>query len=254
MRSPARILCSVLVACLLAVAPSAVRAAEGLYLTWNDCALGAGATHDRGSGCTSETGQQSLYCAFGLPAPVDSVLGLDLVVDVQSADPVLPDWWRFDSGGCRAGSLSAGFVFPSSSPCGDFLQGNAAGWLQGYYLDEPRGAANQSRIKVAASLLASLGGYASLDSVGTYYAARLTLTNIGTVGGGACAGCTRPVCLVLNSILVRRQPGTAGGDQFLSVPGPGQANWATWQGGLGADCAAVPVRTVTWGRIKSLYR
>jgi hypothetical protein len=254
MRSPARILSIPLVACLLAVGPPAVRAAEGLYLTWNDCASGPGATRDRGSSCASETGQQNLYCAFGVSAPVDSVLGLELVVDVQSADPALPDWWRFDMGGCRAGNLRAGFVFPSPSPCGDFLNGNAAGGLQGYYLNEPRGGASQARIQVAASLLESVGGYASLDPNGMYYAACLTLTNTRTIGAGACAGCPQPVCLVLNSITLRRQPGALGGDQFLSVPGPGQANWATWQGGLGADCAAVPVRAVSWGRVKSLYR
>ena len=254
MRNPARILYIPLVACLLVGGPSAVRAAEGLYLTWNDCAPGAGATRDRGSDCTSETGQQNLYCAFGVPASLDSVLGLELVVDVQSADPVLADWWRFDPGACREGNLRAGFVFPSPSPCGDFLDGNAAGGLQGYYPNEPRGGANQARIKVAASLLESVAGYASLDSEGTYYAARLTITNTRTIGTGACAGCLQPVCLVFNSITVLRQPGAAGGDQFLSEPGPGQANWATWQGGLGADCVAVPVRAVTWGRIKGLYR
>jgi len=27
-----------------------------------------------------------------------------------------------------------------------------------------------------------------------------------------------------------------------------------WQGGAGADCAAVPVRRTTWGAVKALYR
>jgi hypothetical protein len=254
MRSPARIISILLVACLLAAGPSVVRAAEGLYLTWNDCAPGTGATRDRGSDCASETGQQDLYCAFGVSAAADSVLGLELVLDVQSAALTLPSWWRFDIGGCRAGNLHVGFVFPSPSPCGDFLNGNAAGGLQGYYLNEPRGGTGQARIKVAASLLESVGGYASLAPDSMYYAARLTITNIRTIGTGSCAGCTQPVCLVLNSITVLRQPGAVGGDLLLSEPGPGQANWATWQSGLGADCAAVPVRAVTWGRIKSLYR
>jgi hypothetical protein len=63
-----------------------------------------------------------------------------------------------------------------------------------------------------------------------------------------------PACLVLNSILVRRSPGAVGGDSFVSTPGPGDANRATWQG-TGADCSAVPVRRQsTWGAVKSLYR
>jgi hypothetical protein len=259
MRGPVRILFApfaacLLAGCLLASGPSIGRAAEGLYLTWNDCALDAAATHDLVSGCASDLGEQALYCAFGLSAPVDSVLGLELVVDVQSAAPQMPDWWRFDLGGCRAGNLSAGFVFPPFSPCGDFFHGNAAGGLQDYSLREPRGGAGQARIKVAASVLPSVGGYASLDAEQIYYAVRLTITNAHTAGAGPCAGCSQPACLVLNSILLRRQPGTAGGDLVVSVPGPGLANRATWQSGLGADCAAVPVRAVTWGRIKGLYR
>jgi hypothetical protein len=254
MRSPVRILAIPLAACLLAVGPSAVRAVEGLYLTWNNCASGPGAARDRSSDCTSDSSQQSLYCAFSLPAPADSVLGLEIVVDVQSAAAAMPDWWRLDIGGCRAGNLRAGFVFPSPSPCANFLRGNASGGLQGYSLNQPYGGANQARIEVAASLLVSVGGYASLGSDSTYYAACLTITNARSSGPGACVGCLEPVCLVLNSITVLRQPGAAGGNQVLSVPGPDQANWATWQAGLGASCAAVPVRAVTWGRIKSLYR
>jgi hypothetical protein len=254
MRSPVRFLAIPLAACLLAVGPSAARAVEGLYLTWNDCESGAGATHDHSNVCVSDSNQQSLYCAFSLPAPVDSVLGLEIVVDVQSAAAVMSNWWRFDVGGCRAGNLRAGFVFPSPSPCANFLRGNASGGLQGYTLNKPYGGANQARIEVAASLLESVGGYASLGSDSTYYAACLTITNAHASEPGACVGCLEPTCLVLNSITVLRQPGAVGGNQVLSVPGPGQANWATWQGGLDANCAAVPARAVTWGRIKSLYR
>ena len=72
--------------------------------------------------------------------------------------------------------------------------------------------------------------------------------------GTVCGGCAGSACLVLNGMWIRRQPGAVGGDVLLSEPGTGQANWATWQGGTGADCAAVPVRAVTWGRLKGLYR
>ena len=40
----------------------------------------------------------------------------------------------------------------------------------------------------------------------------------------------------------------------LETPGPSGANRATWAGGSGADCSAVPVRSSSWGRLKSLYR
>ena len=241
---------------LLALGPFAApaRGAGGLYLTWNECVLGPGASHDRADGCSSNLVTQDLYCAFQMPASADSVLGVEIVVDVQHADAALPDWWQFAAGGCRAGFLRADFDFTTRTACSDFFLGFAAGGLQGYYVGQPRGADSQARIKLAASLLPSFG-YASLDATHTYYAARITLTNDDTAPPAAvCAGCADAACLVLNSILVRRQPGAAGGDVFLQTPGPGNANFATWQGGAGADCAAVPARSMTWGRIKSLYR
>jgi hypothetical protein len=237
----------------LALGAAAARGAEGLFLTWNDCALAAAASHDLSWLCDSNAGHHDLYCAFRVSAPVDSVLGFEIVVDVQHADAVLPDWWLLASDGCRYGQLGAGLDFTGHSECADFSLGRATGGVMGYYVTEPRGAGNQARIKVAGAWLPD-SGYASLDASSMYYAARIVLANALTVGEGtACTGCAQPACLVLNGMWIRRQPGAPGGDVQLSVPGPDTANWATWQGD-GADCSAVPVRAVTWGRLKGLYR
>ena len=233
----------------LAAAVPAARAAEGLFLTWNDCALDPGAASDLPQACASDLGQQALYCAFRLAAPADSVLGVEIVVDVQHAEATLPDWWRFDVSGCRSGNLAAGFGFTSQSACVDSLHGHATGALD-YYLTEPHGGANQARIRAAASVLPGFG-YAQLDASSMYYGARLTIANANTA---TCTGCAGHACLVLNTVVVKRQPGAPGGDVPIDVPGPANANWATWQGGSGADCAAVPVRPVTWGQLKGLYR
>ncbi len=237
---------------LCGAAGPAARADEGLFLTWGDCALGTSA-HDRSNPCDTNVGDQKLFCAFRLPFAADSVLGLELVVDVQHSAASMPSWWMFAPGGCRAGSLRPAFDFTGRSSCRDFFLGNATGSLQSYTVGQPHGGANQARIQMAAAMLPSFG-YATLNDTDMYYAAVLTIPNDFTVGGTVCSGCAGPACLVLNSILVRRQPGTAGGDISLTVPGPDGANFATWQGGVGAACAAVPVRAVTWGQIKGLYR
>ncbi len=242
---------AVLLAVLLAapVAP----AAEGLFLTWNDCAPSPLASHDLSWACDANTGEQRLYCAFRLAAPVDSVLGFELVVDIQHSAPSLPDWWRLAAGGCRWGQLGAGLDFREHADCADFSQGRAAGGVLGYYMTEPRGGEDQARIKVAGSWLPELG-YASLDDASTYYAARIVLGDARTVGDAPCLGCALPACLVLNCLWLRRQPGAAGGDVLVSSVGLDADAWATWQGGSGANCAAVPVRAVTWGRLKGMYR
>jgi len=242
----------VALAAVLLALPSRAAAAEGLYLTWGECALHPSAAHDRGSACNSNLGVNDLFCAFRVGALVDSVLGVEAEVDVQHADAELPDWWRFDVGGCRSGELLTDLDFRARSACADFYHGNAAAGLV-YDPGQPHGGANQARIRVAASVLPSFG-YATLDPAATYYAARLVIRNNSTTGTTVCAGCAGPACLVLNSVLVKRQPGAIGGDVAVTTPGPDDANWATWQGGTGANCASVPVRAVTWGRIKSLYR
>jgi hypothetical protein len=245
-----RFLWVALVEVLLAL-PLRAGAAEGLSLTWGECALSGSAAHDGTWTCDSNLGQSDLFCAFGVGAPVDSVLGVEVVVDVQQADAGLPDWWRFEVGGCRSGELLADLDFRARSACADFYHGNATAGLT-YDPGQPRGGANQARIRVTASVLPDFG-YATLDPATMYYAARLIIRHA-TTTDPLCAGCAGPACLVLNSITVKRQPGASGGDVVVTTPGAGDANWATWQGGAGANCASVPVRAVTWGRIKGLYR
>jgi hypothetical protein len=80
----------------------------------------------------------------------------------------------------------------------------------------------------------------------------LILVNSSTVDPGACAGCTVPVCIVLNSITLRNLSFQELAS--LSAPVTPGSNFATWQGGTGANCSAVPAKKTTWGAVKSLYR
>lgn len=247
----AAILTAALVACALCARSAA--AAEGIYLTWHDCFQGASHTSNLDFACADNFGSNDLYCAFTMPQAANNVLAVEAVVDIQHSSPSLPDWWRLDVGGCRQGNLMASANPAGKTACVDMWQGTGAiAGVQGYIPSEPRGAASQARIKVAASVLPPEA--VSVDGTSMYYAVRITLANNNTVGPGSCSGCGQPACLVLNSILVGRIPGSPGGDYFLQIPGAGDANWARWQGGSGADCAAVPVRNRAWGQVKSLYR
>jgi hypothetical protein len=234
---------------VILLTPCRAYSATGLYLSWDECAGSPAAHSDLSSSCMSDAGGHSLYCAFVLPQPIDSVIAVEIVVDVQLSQTVLPAWWQFDTGGCRVGSLTASSDFTTNTACSDFWLGEATeGVPLVYTATEPRGGQNQARIVVPIALPS--GHFRSLNAAAEYYAARLIFSNART---SACSGCSVPACLVLNSILIGRTP-SAGGNFVLDVPGPGAANWARWQGGAGADCAAVPVRTTTWGQLKSLYR
>jgi hypothetical protein len=232
--------------------PFVAHAASGLYLTWNDCALGGGASN-MDFGCDVNDGQEDLVCAFTMPIATGAdVIGIVAVIDFQSSAADLPAWWQLaKSGGCRSGNLDASADFSGGTGCVDPWQGRATAIVQGFDTGAPR-PANQARIKVACGVVPDSAR--TLDDTSMYYGVRVILRNGLTTGSVACAGCAQTACLVLNSIEVSRTPGAPGGDLFLQTPGPGNANWAMWRGGTGADCTLVPVRRTTWGGLKSLYR
>jgi hypothetical protein len=244
---------------LVGVCPAPIRAAEGLYLTWNDCHQGPSQVSNLAFACNTNAGENELYVAFTMPQSANNVLAVEIVVDVQHASTALPDWWRLEPSGCRWApaemNLAAAASFPGRTACLNMWEGAATpaiAEIAGFIPAQPGGAASQARIKVTASVLPS--DARTVDGTSMYYAARIILKNNRTVGDPFCPGCEGAACLVLNSIIIGRLAGSPGGDLFLQSAGPGGANWALWQGGGGANCAAVPVRNRAWGQVKGLYR
>ncbi len=260
MRHPARQLRSVLeplrttvaivsLVLLGGLAPLPARGAEGLFLTWNDCPTGFGSSQARLFGCGTDFGTERLIAAFSVSQPVDSVIGIEAVLDVQVATDSLPPWWQLGAGGCRSGYLTAQEDFTHDSTCVDPWHDTGIALIQDYLAYQPFGGPSQARIKAVVSIPSN--GAAHLDAGPVYYAVRLML---GHQFSGACSGCLFPACLVLNSIWLKRVPGAAGGDILLTTPGPSMENFARWQGGTPGDCQVVPVRRMTWGRLKTYYR
>jgi hypothetical protein len=135
--------------------------------------------------------------------------------------------------------------------CADPWAGSGVASFPSYTVTQPRGGANQARIKAGVGVLPSDPRALLADT--PYHAVRIVIVANQTTGTSACAGCTGKACLVLNSLWIKRLPGAQGGDVFVSAPGPAEGNWAAWQD-IGANCSAVPVRSSTWGAVKSLYR
>ena len=90
-----------------------------------------------------------------------------------------------------------------------------------------------------------------LDPDVPYTACRVVLRTINTP---TCAGCEIPACLVFNSLLIRRAPGSSVEEIPLFAPESPGLTFVHWQDGPGADCQSVPVRRSTWGAVKALYR
>jgi hypothetical protein len=188
-----------------------------------------------------------LYCAFQVPETLDGVLGVEIVIDIQHSQAALPNWWRYEPGGCMEFKLSADVQSGGGVSCIDPWQGNATALVQDDILGAPGGSPSMARIKLVVAV-PSAAAVVLLDSV-VYTGARLLLP----ASELQCAGCDRAACLVLNSIVIRRLPGLPGGDAFLQVPAASNGNWAHWNGNA-TDCTAVPVTARSWGQIKALYR
>ena len=241
--------CGLLALALLAASPPA--RAQGIAIGWQDCHDGGITSFDRQNfSCASNTTVFPLYPTVRLTTPVDSVFSVELVIDVDVAADPLPEWWLMDSGTCRALSWTASATFPGS--CSDAWGGSAtsAATVQGWLPGTPGNSSRHARLLVAAGVA---GGAVALAADVPYTLCRVALDSRST---DSCrTGCTTPACLVFNSVLLRRLPGSAVEEVLVTTPEVAGANVVAWQPLLGfADCASVPVRRSTWGAVKALYR
>jgi hypothetical protein len=224
----------------------------GLSIAWQDCRppLGGGFLN-QAFGCLSDIQEFPLFPSFSLPASMDSVYSMELVVDFDiagnEADP-LPAWWLM-APGCRANGWAADAA--GSFSCNDAWGGLGTGSFQGWIPGTPGGSSHHARLLVAVGTALPQDAVTLLGNA-SYTACRILLRTTNTT---SCRdGCTTPACMVFNSLLIRRLHTPADEEILISGPEGGLSDRVFWQGGAGADCAAVPTRRTTWGAVKALYR
>jgi len=230
---------------ILRVEPAA---ASGLSLAWRDCAPPNGlGFNDQHFGCDANQTELPLFPSFSLAAALDSVFAMELVLDVDvNADP-LPAWWHMEPAGCRPNGWAADASLAGS--CGDPWQGNGVAAVQGW-LPGQGGSGRHGRLLVAAEVLPASA--VSLGANVPYTACRILLRSVNTTN--CVDGCATPACMVFNSLLIRSLHLPNDTELFLSGPEVAGSDRVVWQGGVGADCQAVPTRRTTWGAVKALYR
>ena len=241
----------VLLATLLAlVLHTPIATAAGFDLRWNACAADNGVAN-KDFACDTDDGSHTVVASFILDQPLTGVFLAEAVLDlIVAGNQPVPAWW--DINDCRQFALYADANYdPGSVNCDDWPGGLNGAAMSGYTSAgtiAPGDSASHRRMTV----IGGVSSPVSLDADQDYFVFNLVLMNSSTVDPGACAGCTVPVCIVLNSITLRslsfQELAT------LSTPVTPGGNFATWQGGTGANCLSVPARRTTWSAVKSLYR
>ena len=182
--------------------------------------------------------------------PPDEMVRLrDGVIDVDVATDVLPSWWHMEPGGCHSSPSGWGAGLATTASCADAWAGQGSASIQGWLPGTPGGAPMHGRLLVAVGTLP--GMLATLPAGDALALCRLALRGDNTL---TCSGCTIPACLVFNSIIIRRLPGSSPEEIIISNEESVGSARVFWQDGTGADCQSVPTRRSTWGAVKSLYR
>ena len=237
-----------MVAAMLLVASSAF--AAGVRLSWSTCA-GDGLVQNLTFACNTNTGSRFIVASFLVDATIPEVNGDEICLDlITQATPALPDWWSlFSAGSCRQTGLS--IAAHDGAGCPDMFAGQASMNIAAYQLNKPNGGTPLGTARILCVNAVQQAAIVTLDPQFEYAAAHWSISNAKTVGTGACAGCTTPVCFVLNRLNITTEGGIT--DTALEGPNSPGENMVTFQG-AGADCQAVPTRNATWGAVKSLYR
>jgi hypothetical protein len=233
---------------LAAVACVPSRTHAQVNLAWNACLGSATASEYVAYACDgSRDGIPfRLAMSFKLPNAV-MTWGTLAIVEFQSPDGSLPDYWRLYSTGCRGGILTASSGGAAAGIC-------SPAWPAG--VQTPLvSASNASTSTVLAQVLIATGDACNTYPLapGTYSAGQVLIDPILDVdtGFGACAGCAKEICIRLRSVEVLAP--CAGPELILT--GPADRDYVHWQGPTPGLCAgATPTRNRTWGAIKAIYR
>jgi hypothetical protein len=259
----------------LAASSIPAHAQSGARLRWNDCDVLA---TNQNFACDVSTGNHNMVTTVQVGTAVTDFVAVQGHIDLISASAALPDWWKvknaFNRPGnlCRRTALAAPVTdlgnLPTAVSCAnDAWNGNGGStsggvdflWPFPYNATGgPNGTANPAadslrwaRFKFVMAI--GPGNNLALNPGTEYFVLALRISNVNTTGATPCAGCADAACLVLNKVEILS---TVGGESatLTNDIGSGSASTITWQGGSGANCAAVPVRNTTWGQIKSFYR
>jgi len=216
-------------------------ASAQINLAWRNCiAITSGATAQLadityacdGTGLPNSNQQRGVM-SFLAPANVTQFVGTQMVMDVQTSQATLPDYWRLGLGECRDGS----FAFPVSlsgvgntTTCRNPWAGGGLGG--GFQYTSGFGSPARARVLMAFARDTEV----PLTQGQQYIAGMFTIDTVkdfddGSIGTGQCDGCSVPACLVLNEVDVLQTAGqTPPAQDIYILTAQATRQYITWQG------------------------
>ena len=232
--------------------------AGGVALRWDACFGEGTSTFIKSFACNTNAGSEQLVGSFVLPQDMPEVTANEIVVDFLTFDPTsiadgpgpfswppIPEWWKFIAAGtCRRTAMRLmASNEPGSDQCPDWAVGQAVSAIGAYTVGERGPWEARMRMGTAVPQAAATSLLAGTE----YFSFALTVTHAGTVGVGACAGCSLPIAIMLTAVKVVAQSPMF--DVVVQGPVNGtDSNVAFWRP------APVPTHTTTWSALKALYR
>ena len=237
------------------VAPRSARGQDVMNIHWDDCRLAGTALKQ--FACDTNSGSDRIVVSVRSSSGVPQANGAEIYLSLVTSGSDLSPWFHMESGGCRAGSLTAFLDFTSGpSSCFDLWQGAALGgaqWTSGYV----------SGGRAQLHGVCGIPGTTPLPANTEAYAFAFVIDHQKSVGVAVCDGCSGAACIMVAGGRVT-QP--AGLGDFLFTGGsfePSDRYVVGWK--CPADVytddplpcennCSTPTRRPSWGSIKGLYR
>lgn len=241
-------------ACALTARPAGAATDVGAtFLSWWACPGDRNAAPGVPFDCIANSGTvYTLIGTFVLDQNVPNAVSMDADVNFAfTGEASVPHFWQIDLGGCNPTSFTLVKGMPDQ--CGGhqnaFCNGdsNQCDLVYSAFVFP-----NSNTMRLSITVGRGIGSPVDLVAGQRYFAFAIDIPMVGAAG---CLGCTAPTAIGFSDATIYSidDQGNLRPPVRVTATFPGANACATANDGY-SECQTVPVRRMTWGRLKQMYR